>query len=74
MDQEFEKRFTKMEKLLEDHLPNLYAFIDELRQSHKEHERRFAQNEEMIRLQVEMNEHVLRLLDKHEDRMNAAGI
>ena len=74
MDQEFEKRFAKIEKLLGDHLPNLYAFIDELRQSHREHERRFAQNEEMIKLQVEMNEQVLKLLDRHEDRLNAAGI
>jgi len=81
MEQESEKRFTKIEKLLEEHLPNVYAFIDELRKEHADSRHRIAQNEEMIRLQVEMNGNVLRLLDAMddkidgmEDRMNTAGI
>ena len=81
MEEDSEKRFAKLEKLLDAHLPNLYAFIDELRQSHREHERRFVQNEEMIQRLVEMNGNVLRFIDAMDDkidglegRMNTAGI
>lgn len=56
MANDFERRMSKVERTLDEHLPNLYAFIDELRvftaqlkHDHEESVLRISQNEDQIR-------------------------
>jgi len=70
MDSEAERRFERIEKTLEEHLPNVYAFIDELRTSHHEQEQRMKSLEDLAR---RLEDHDKRLIDIQADTAKILG-
>ncbi len=76
MANDFERRLSKVERTLEDHLPNLYAFtdklqvyIDELRADHEDSKRRIDQNEKQIAELKNMQSNMLDVQARVQDTM-----